>query len=447
MVIKVENLGTLKTAETDLSKNLIVYSGKNNSGKTYMLNLVYGLKQFALGLSFKNLYELVKPFKSLDAEIKKLIETTKTEVDMLFLSEKKIKEQFINFYLETRFKKVLPSISKNPTIDYEIGSMFENENAQKFSPALSKRHYDCRYKYPYFYYEATGKFEGNPNETKTSTYDRYTGFFISEFEILSKVILGFTKKPTFFTAERVASLMFGRDIYKYKAKQNLENEYIDKVKNGIPDYPLAILDELEFINNFEYNRTNSSNYSYLADELETLMGGKISANQDGLLLFKEGRTSHLVTNSSSTVKSLATLVFYLRHTAQKGDCIIIDEPELSLHPDNQRKIARFLARCVNEGFKVIISTHSDYIINEINNLITLYKHKTHKNTKKIMQAYGYKDNQTLDYQEVGAYFFQENQCKKLEVSETGFSIETINKEINELSNVSDEIFQNFSLLN
>jgi predicted ATPase len=57
--------------------------------------------------------------------------------------------------------------------------------------------------------------------------------------------------------------------------------------------------------------------------------------------------------------------------AQEGDFIIIDEPELNLHPDNQRKIARWLVRVVNAGFKVMITTHSDYIIREFNNLIML----------------------------------------------------------------------------
>ena len=51
--------------------------------------------------------------------------------------------------------------------------------------------------------------------------------------------------------------------------------------------------------------------------------------------------------------------------------IFIDEPELNLHPVNQRKIARILAKVANSGIKIIISTHSDYIVKEFNNLIML----------------------------------------------------------------------------
>lgn len=50
---------------------------------------------------------------------------------------------------------------------------------------------------------------------------------------------------------------------------------------------------------------------------------------------------------------------------------MVDEPELNLHPENQRKVARLLAALVNFGIKVFITTHSDYILKELNTLIML----------------------------------------------------------------------------
>lgn len=51
--------------------------------------------------------------------------------------------------------------------------------------------------------------------------------------------------------------------------------------------------------------------------------------------------------------------------------LIIDEPELNLHPDNQRKMAGLLARLVNSGVKVLVTTLSDYLIRELNNCVML----------------------------------------------------------------------------
>ena len=78
--------------------------------------------------------------------------------------------------------------------------------------------------------------------------------------------------------------------------------------------------------------------------------------------------------SSSAVRSLLDIGFYLRHVANPGDLLMVDEPELNLHPENQRLIARLFARIVNLGIKVFITTHSDYIIKELNTLIMLKRY-------------------------------------------------------------------------
>jgi ABC-type multidrug transport system ATPase subunit len=51
--------------------------------------------------------------------------------------------------------------------------------------------------------------------------------------------------------------------------------------------------------------------------------------------------------------------------------LMIDEPELNLHPEKQLQIARLLARLVNAGIKVFLTTHSVLLIQELNMLIML----------------------------------------------------------------------------
>lgn len=43
MKIQVKNLGTIKEGTVDLSKELIIFAGQNNMGKSYMAYLIYGL--------------------------------------------------------------------------------------------------------------------------------------------------------------------------------------------------------------------------------------------------------------------------------------------------------------------------------------------------------------------------------------------------------------------
>lgn len=113
--------------------------------------------------------------------------------------------------------------------------------------------------------------------------------------------------------------------------------------------------------------------------------------------------------SSSAVRSLLDIGFYLKHIARKNDLLIIDEPELNLHPENQRRIARLLAKLVNCGIKVFITTHSDYIIKELNTLIMLNSEKSH--IKKIAEKENYQCNELLDVSKIKVYLAQEAKIK------------------------------------
>lgn len=81
---------------------------------------------------------------------------------------------------------------------------------------------------------------------------------------------------------------------------------------------------------------------------------------------------------SSMVKELAPLVLYLRHLARPGELLIIDEPEMNLHPAAQVKIIEFLAMLANAGLNVLITTHSTYVIDHLTNLMDAHGHKNHE---------------------------------------------------------------------
>ena len=81
---------------------------------------------------------------------------------------------------------------------------------------------------------------------------------------------------------------------------------------------------------------------------------------------------------------------------------MVDEPELNLHPENQRRLARFIATLVNNGIKVFVTTHSDYIIKEINTLIMFDQEKPHfSEIRKKFKEYLPEDK--LAYSRVALY--------------------------------------------
>ena len=74
------------------------------------------------------------------------------------------------------------------------------------------------------------------------------------------------------------------------------------------------------------------------------------------------------------VSELAPLVScFFVSSIKPGDTLIIEEPEAHLHPGAQADIAVVLARLVRAGVKVIITTHSDWLLEEIGNLTTSWR--------------------------------------------------------------------------
>ena len=62
---------------------------------------------------------------------------------------------------------------------------------------------------------------------------------------------------------------------------------------------------------------------------------------------------------------------YLRHVVQPGDVLIIEEPESHLHPGMQAEFTRQLAAVVRKGVRVMLTTHSDYVLEELANLVRM----------------------------------------------------------------------------
>lgn len=77
--------------------------------------------------------------------------------------------------------------------------------------------------------------------------------------------------------------------------------------------------------------------------------------------------------ASSMVAELAPVVLYLRHLVRPDDVLIIEEPESNLHPAMQVEFTRQLAGLVRAGIRVIVTTHSEWVLQELANLVRVSK--------------------------------------------------------------------------
>lgn len=213
-------------------------------------------------------------------------------------------------------------------------------------------------------------------------------------------------------------------------------------------YAEPIADYIDWLNSLlEIQRSNNGGFRSHAERLKRgLAGGAYRIDpRTGSIGFRPYQTRLSSKRSStmglhitsSAVKSLFGLWFYLEHQASPGNILMIDEPELNIHPANQRQIARLLARLVNSGISVAISTHSDYIVREFNSLIML--HRT--GSSSLRRRFRYKDDEVLDPQMVGAYLFNNGTIKEMTLtSDDGIHATTFDDVITDLNTVNNEIF-------
>ena len=75
--------------------------------------------------------------------------------------------------------------------------------------------------------------------------------------------------------------------------------------------------------------------------------------------------------AGSAVASLAPLVLYLRFVATLGSLLIMEEPETGLHPAAQVQLLEHLARWVQAGGRVLLTTHSEWILEALANVVLL----------------------------------------------------------------------------
>ena len=86
---------------------------------------------------------------------------------------------------------------------------------------------------------------------------------------------------------------------------------------------------------------------------------------------EKGKSDLPLMRASSMVSELAPVVLYLRYLVRPGDVLIIEEPEAHLHPAMQAAFARELTRLVRSGVRIIMTTHSEWFLEKIGNLVRL----------------------------------------------------------------------------
>jgi predicted ATP-dependent endonuclease of OLD family len=215
--------------------------------------------------------------------------------------------------------------------------------------------------------------------------------------------------PFIISAERTGIQLFQKELDKNKnelIKTLTKTRNLDLLEENIARFALPIEENINFVrdsdNVIKSNSFLKQNYPELITYIEDMLGVQYEII-DGRKVVIDKTNNQVLPHyiSSTSVRALFDLHMWLKHKAKKGDILFIDEPELNLHPENQVKIARLFVKLINAGIKVFVTTHSDYIIKELNNLLMFANDFPEKSD--IMNQYGYTQNDILKARDLRAY--------------------------------------------
>jgi predicted ATPase len=436
--IEITNFGPISSGKIDL-KPFTLFIGPNNSGKSYAAMLIHSILEsytlisprgvpiilgrhfFTKSFNYRTIY---KEFPELEKQINDLekgkeIVIPKQFIEKMFdkiseeVYEKRLSDEIARSYAcplrdlirigKRAFALKINFNSYNFHLIYQRNKLKIKEHQNLDIKIRIKVHGMPR---PIF------KIEENDKEIlikigglwKDKEERRYRIFQLTDiiFEICASKILKHLPMPCLYLPAARSGILQGHralaaSIVKKAPLAGIESLEIPKFSGVVSDFISSVITLPE----------EKGPFYRLAQEFEKeLIKGEIVVKTLGEYLYPEIKykfqdTEIPLHRSSSTVSELAPLFLYLKYNVRPGSILIIEEPEAHLHPENQRILAKFLVKLLRKSVNIIITTHSEYLLEQLSSFILLSKVEP----QKRVERYKYSKEDFLKPDEIASYVF------------------------------------------
>ena len=231
--------------------------------------------------------------------------------------------------------------------------------------------------------------------------------------------------------------MLTKDLIN-RAGRNAAFNIVETEQEKMTPFVKPIIQFLDVINDLTYEERGDEKFHWVTEYLEkgmadgTVEMSTLPNKEVSYVPAGQGEAMSLRC-VSAVVTELSPLILILKHKAYLN-MLFYEEPEICLHPQLQQKIARVICRLVNSQLDMVVTTHSDIILQHINNMLAL---SGREDREEICQVLNYFPEDLLCTEQVRVYQLKSGEDKKTEVTElpcgpNGFAIPTFNDALDQI---------------
>ena len=418
--IGVENFAKIEKAKICVD-NYTLLVGPNNSGKTFLMQLVQGLSDKIIDLIDDEALEVLfieellgyKKYILNESNIsafidkvnKKLFWYKEELVREIFGKDISIENLFIEAKLESDVSYQMQVLSNTAFSSEEtrghisesildLNGFLDEENEDEIMAVLSR-------------------VQKKDSKILMVAFNSIGSMNIAVKRNLKHI---FEKNSLFLPASRTGLLLLYRDFFVNKTDNaimyQLKDEKLveDKERYGGLTQPIY-----EFLRFLQTYRSDEGMTDYFEKELrffeEKLIEGHISISKQGTFSYSPMKENDNVPMylASAMINEVAPMVLALT-SGRMYNRLIIDEVEASLHPQKQHELARFLNRLSNNNMSLVFSTHSDTFVSKLNNLYILSECVKEREDVSILERFNLDSDDLVNTENLFVYEFvlQEN---------------------------------------
>lgn len=380
--LEIDNFGPIDNACLDISKINII-AGKNASGKTTVSKLIYCILTAFSSDGKYLVYESMKDRlnnlldESLNSipysETVKITDVMNIKIDLESNNASNLKT------IEDGYDKLKSLIESQNEFENKkyILSMIENDKKTLKGLSSSEFHHDLLFNLFRNEFDGDEQILDNYNGCEIRIHDDEDSF---EYTIEIKDAINISLE------NGLKNLTTNREAIYIETPYFLDfNHIINEARffRQIPYHQLLLSNKLNnhSAKNDILDEKHNASIVNFQNKLNSLINGTLRRNSNGLFEFKQDGKTFALQNTSTGLRAIGILQILLENrTLKENSYLIMDEPEVHLHPEWQVKLAQILVLLVKElNVSLFINSHSPQFIEAIEVYSTYYGLKNETN--------------------------------------------------------------------